>query len=274
MASLSPVGRWALLASALTIACNRPDPRAPRRRAVDATATATDRPRPGPAASDAGVDGGESVETPPLDLFIVGGADLVRPGAAVQARVERLERGHTRPEDVTGAATFQVLPPDRGDVDRAGVFHARALGRAEIVAVVGAQQARTVVEVYAELPAGVMSIPTLQVSDGRIAHSIRLGARPDGVVSMDAQAERLSLRLEGRRRGSTFPITVPVREPSPPGDPGDAGARGPAGTIVLDRWVAGRLDGHATVRVANQTLVLRFTVFMPDAAPLRTPVTP
>jgi hypothetical protein len=282
MVSLSSLGRLGLLASALAPACRRPPPR----RLADAAVAPIDRPRPDAAVHrdaavrDATPDAPRDVpaagQPPPIDLFIVGGAGMVRPGATAQARVERTRVGQPRPDDVTATAAFRVHPPEAGTIEPGGLFHARTPGRAMIFAVVGGEEARTVLEVSNEVPAGMRTIPTVQISDGRVARSIRFDAAPDGSVLLDVQAERLSLRLAGRRAGAAFPITVPLHEAPPPGDAGlaDAGADGPTGTLVLDRWAAGRLDGHATVRVRGETLGLRFTVFMADRASVCGPVTP
>jgi hypothetical protein len=40
------------------------------------------------------------------------------------------------------------------------------------------------------------------------------------------------------------------------------------GTLVLDRWVDRRLDGHAALQVAGRPLQVRFTVLVGDASPL------
>ncbi|MDP3213252.1 MAG: hypothetical protein Q8S73_04050 [Deltaproteobacteria bacterium] len=270
-----------LLASVLAAACRRPDPPAPR------------RPPDAPARLDAGVDAGvnpavarmtlpdaaapdrPAEDVPPrspLDLFALGGVALLRPGSTVALRVERSRVGDPRVTDVTRAATFRVEPATTGRVDPAGVFHGLAVGRAEVIAAERGDEARTIVEVSSELPAGVTAIPTARVSDGRVVHSVRFGALPDGTVMLEVQATSHPLMLRGRRLGNTFPMTIPVedRAPAATGDLRDAGAGAPpvTGTLVLDRWVDRRLDGHAALQVAGRPLEVRFTVLVGDVSPL------
>jgi hypothetical protein len=214
---------------------------------------------------------------PSLALFVVGGADLVRPGSTLGLRLERQMVGDAQTHDVTGAAAFRVQPPYRGEIDRGGNFHAIATGRVEIIAALGGEEVRILVEVSTDLPAGLASIPVLQVSDGRAAHSVRFEAQTDGTISIDIQTERRSLRLRGRRTGNAFPITVSVREQTSPApsEPRD-GSVSPApatGRIMLDRWAARRLDGHAVLRLADGPFLARFTVLLDDPAPLLTHIT-
>lgn len=259
--------RCALLASALAIACERTAaPGTPQRRIDAAAASAAAppaRPTPPDAATDAPATDAPATDAggprSPLDLFVVGGADLVRPGASVALRVERLNVGDTQVVDVTRTTTFRVVPATVGRIDRGGVFHGLAAGRGAIVATLGGHEARTIVEVTTELPAGMTAAPTLQMSDGRVAHSVHFSALPDGTVSLEVQATGLALSLRGHRSGNAFPITVPVEAARPPTT---------TGTLVLDRWLDRHLDGHAELQVAGQPMQLRFTVVLPDAAPL------
>ncbi len=267
MAPLIPIRRSALLASALAIACEAPGER-PRRRADAAPRPATVDAAPRPTTADAPAptpDAGPPRS--PLDLFVVGGADLLRPGTVVRLRLERFVPGDRRPVDVTASATFTVEPAARATVDADGTLHAVAPGRALVTATIGADRARTIVDVFNELPAGTVALPTLRVSGDHVARSVHFNALPDGTVSLDVQAGGLSLALRGRRSGSVFPMTVPVRDASAL----DAGADAAAGVLVLERWAAGRLDGRASLRCAGEAIQLRFAVFFPDASPLRTP---
>lgn len=273
MVSPSLLGRWALLA-ALTAACRRPT------RPTDAGTRPLDRPIPTdrPAPVDATADARADVpgeRPPPLDLFVVGGSGMMRPDASVQLRVERVRPGQPRPEDVTGQVRFTVDPADRGVVTDAGVFVGRSLGRARIIATLGAERVETIQEVSTELPPGVAALPRVTVSDGRVAHSVRLDARPDGTVTLDVEAERLALHLAGRRTRSAFPMSIVAYARREGGaELPDAGPATPVGTIVLERWVPGRLDGHAAVRVDGQALTLRFSVSVGDASVLRSPLPP
>lgn len=276
MAPLHSTRRCVLLAPVLAIACGQSRTPAPPRRHVDATTSTPVRSERVDATAQAPTaDAGPP--RPPLDLFVVGGADLLRPGSTVPLRLEREGVGGAQPADVTRAATFRVQPATAGRVDSAGIFHGLAAGRAEIIATDGTDEARAIVEVTTELPAGVTAAPTLQVSDGRIARSIRFGILPDGTVLLAVQATNLSLSLRGRRRGNTLPITVPMEESSPraTGDLRDASATPPAmGTLVIDRMIGHRLDGHAALEVAGRPLQLRFTVLFGDASPLLRRVDP
>lgn len=287
MAPRLPTPWSVLIAAALTVACEpaaTPPTSPPRRRAparpapVDARAPApVDAPAPADAPTPtAAADAGAPRST--LDLFVVGGADLMRPGAVVTLRAERGAPNSPGVVDVTRTATFRVVPATVGRVDPGGAFHALALGRAEIVAALGTDEARTIVEVSAELPPGMTTVPVLQVSDGRAAHSIHFGALPDGTVMLDVQFTGQSIALRGRRTGNTFPMTIPVRESLRPatGDLRDAGAGPPpaVGTLVLDRWADRRLDGRATLQVAGRPLRLRFSMLFADASPLRQRVGP
>lgn len=206
----------------------------------------------------------------PLDLFALGGVSLLRPGATVALRVERSRVGSPRVDDVTRAATFRVEPAAAGRVDPAGVFHGLAVGRAEVIATERGDEGRTIVEVSNELPAGVTAIPTARVSDGRVVHSVRFGALPDGTVMLEVQATSHPLMLRGRRLGNTFPMTIPVEEraPAATGNLSDVGAPPLTGVLVLDRWVDRRLDGHAALQVEGRPLQVHFTVLVGDVSPL------
>jgi hypothetical protein len=283
MTLLSTHHRGMLLAAGLAVACQRSDPPAAR------------RPTPSAAARvDAAIDAGQTMVRPdaattdrpaedvpprsPLDLFAVGGVALLRPGATVALRLERARVGDPRVTDVTRAAAFRVEPAAAGRVDPAGTFHGLAVGRAMIIATEQGDEGRTIVDVSNDLPAGTTSIPTARMSDGRVVHSILFGALPDGTVMLEIQATRLALALQGRRRGNTFPMTIPVtpRGPAATGDLRDAGVGAPpvSGTLVLDRWVDRRLDGHAALQVAGRPLQVRFTVLVGDVSPLQQRVGP
>lgn len=275
MALLPSTRRLALIAPLLAIACGHP--RAPSsRRQADATPSPSVRPERADATTRAPMPDAGAPRSP-LCLFAVGGTDLLRPGASVPLRLERDSHGDPPTVDVTSAATFRVQPATAGRVDPAGTFIGLAPGRAEIVATLGADEARTIIEVTSELPAGVTAAPTFQVSDGRIARSIRLGVLPDGTVQMAIEATGLSLSLRGRRRGNTFPMTIPVEAsvPRATGDLGDASVGPPAmGTVVLERLVDHRLEGHAALQVAGRPIRLRFTVLFGDASLLLQRVAP
>ena len=271
MAPPSPLRRCALLAPVLVAACIPPDAPAPRR--ADATA-ATDRPAV-PMDATAPVDATaapmdvvmalpDAGPRSPLDLFVVGGGAMLRLGSSAALRVERFGAGSTRVDDVTRAARFRVEPATAGSVDPNGTFHGLAPGRARITAVVGAEEVSMIFEVSSEVPAGMAMIPTLQVSDGRVAHSVIVDLQPDGTVVLDVQAARLTLAMRGHLGPGvrSFPIAVPMEDTTRP-PPRDGGVVAPAtGTLVFDRWTPGRLDGHATLRVAGRPLGLRFSVPM------------
>ncbi len=278
MTPLSTRRRCVLLASILAAACRQPDPPAPRRPPPDVSAridAGGDNAAAMMATPDAATPDRPAEDVPPrspLDLFALGGVALLRPGATVALRVERSRVGDPRVDDVTRAATFRVEPTTAGRVDPAGVFHGLAVGRAEVIATERGDEGRTIVEVSNELPAGVTSIPMAWVSDGRVVHSVRFGALPDGTVMLEIQATSHPLLLRGRRLGNTFPMTIPVedRAPAATGDLRDDGVTAPpvTGTLVLDRWVDRRLDGHAALQVAGRPLQVRFTVLVGDASPL------
>ena len=191
----------------------------------------------------------------------MGGAELVRPGTDLHLRLER-ESGGGLPVDVTREATFRVQPATAASVDPDGTFHALARGRARVTAALGADEARTIVDVTAEMPAGVTVVPAVQLSGGYVVRSLRFDATPDGAVSLEVHATGLVLSVRGRRGNGAFPIRVPVT------------GEGAAGTLVLDRWVDHRLEGHAALRVAGRPLQVRFTTLLFDAAPLLGRVAP
>ena len=263
--------RWGVpLSVMLAVACERSGAPDRRRHRLDASVLIDARATP--MAADAAMrDATPDLISPrpSLEMFVVGGSEMVRPGATLPLRVEHFNATGEQATDVTRSATFHVHPTANGEVDQDGTFHALALGRAEISAFVGDDHAQMIVEVSRDLPAGVASIPRLQVS-GHTAHSIRFSAQATGSVQVDIQAEHLSLSLEGNRIGNTFPITIPVHERPLPAraDSSDAGPTSLTGSVVLDRWVARRLDGHATLLLADQPIQVRFTVFVPDPSSL------
>ncbi len=262
------------LALALAAACSG---RAPRRRpdagrTVDATARPADAAssRDAGPAEDAAHAPAHADDRTPLDLFAVGAAQRVRPGTAVQLRLTRFGAGDTRLVDITGEALFHVFPSTVGTIDRAGVFHATNLGRADITAQHRDAVVHLTLEVSSDMPPGVAVLPTLVASDGRVTRNVHLMIYRDGTLGLDVQAERLSAALRGPLRGRALPLTIAVRDGTPAPDAGapdaalpDAGP-GLRGTLELQRWLAGRLDGQVTLAMPAGPLVLRFTVPLPD----------
>lgn len=251
----------------LVAACERsPDP-PPVRHRIDASVR-VDAPslavRADAAAQDAAIDAAASRSL--ITVYVVGGGGLVREGAPVQIRVVRRGGAGGRAVEVTGAAAVRVDPPDRGAIDAAKVFRGRGRGRVQIVATQGGDEARTTVDVSDELPAGTNVIPTLQASGGLVALSVRFEARMDGTTRTRLEFLHRSLALEGRRMGRVFPITVPVRDDYFSGD--SPGASPVTGVIVLDRWAAGRLDAHGTLRIDDRPVQIRFTAMVPDMSAL------
>lgn len=251
-----------VLAPMLAVACKR-TPGPPPYHRLDASVRedvlATDR-RPDVAGGDVADDVSERSR---LVVYVVGGGGRVREGAPVQIRVVRPRGAREYDVEVTSTSAVRVEPPDRGAVDPSGVFRGRGRGRVEIVATQGGDEARSIIEVSDELPAGTNVLPTLQVSGGLVALAVWFEARPNGTIRTQMEFMNRSLVLEGRPAGRSFPITVLVREDSPLSSPTRA-----SGVLILDRWAGGRLDAHGTLRVDDRAVHVRFAVMVPDASRL------
>lgn len=260
----------------LSLSCRRDPPRAA------ATVDATTRPDASgttdavavsadvPALSDVPADapGGPSI------YLMTGGVEMIRPGQSVRLRVYR--RGG--PDvDVTARAQLRVEPPSGGEISPDHVFHTGAVGRHAIVATVGAEQTRQIIEVSPEVPAGLSAVPSVSLGPGLPPlASLRLRAEPRGVVALDVAFVGASLSVSGRRRGRSFPMVVPIARGTP-GAIFDA-HRGPAGVLPvegelhLDRYVGTRLDGHAALRTRTGPLRFSFSLFFTDVSALIEPL--
>jgi hypothetical protein len=262
----------------LSLACRREAPRPAARLDapvhvdaavhVDASARLDATPRPD-AASDAPSpsDVGDAAIGSPI-YVMSNGVEMVRPGQPVRLRVYR--RGG--PDvDVTEQARFRIEAPADGEISAAHVFRARATGRHVIVATVGVDEARLILDVSPEVPAGLSVVPSIVPGAGLPpVVSLRLHADAQGQVSLEVGFVNATLSVTGRRSGRTFPMVVPIVR-------GTRGAifdahRGPAGVepvegeLVLDRLVGARLDGHASLRSATRPLRLSFSIFYGDPA--------
>lgn len=234
----------------------RPDATLPDAGAADASRDDVPRPSPRPA----------------LSVFIVGGGGLVREGAPVQVRVVRHSEGPDGDVDVTDAAAVRVEPASRGTVDAARRFRGTGRGRLQVFARHGADEAWTLVDVSNELPPGVDVIPTLSAGAGLVPLSVRFEVMPDGSIFAQFEFVNRSVTVEGRRAGRVFPITVPLRPVARAGEPVPPAPS--AGTLVLDRWTAGRLDAHGTLRLDGRPVPVRFTVIVGEVASLTGPLAP
>ena len=258
----------AVLGAALTLSCRRPsNPR--QARAADATSSSRDASTTRARSADA-TAGDAATDVPevrsPLELFVVGGTELMRPGGSVQLRVIRSGPGVPQPFDATSAVVFHVYPSNTGNVDEHGTFHGGEPGRADITAHQGDAVAHVIVEVTTELPLGTVSLPTLNVGAGRVVRGVHFFLLRDGNVGLDVQADGLSLALRGPLHGRALPLTIPVRDVAA-ATSNDAGP-GTVGTIQLLRWSDRRLDGRATLQTPDGPQTLVFSVMFPDLARL------
>jgi len=259
----------------LALSCRREPPRpvatvdAPARLDAGATtdaAVSADALAP----SDAPADGATGTSI----YLMAGGVEMMRPGQSVRLRVYR--RGG--PDvDVTAQAQLRVEPPTGGEVSPDHVFHAGALGRHTIVATVGAEQTRQILEVSPEVPAGLLVVPSVSLGPGLPPlASLRLRAEPRGVVGLDVAFVGATLSVSGRRRSRSFPMVIPIVRGTP-GAVFDA-HRGPEGVLplegelLLDRHVGARLDGRAVLRTRTGPLRFSFSLFYTDVSALTEPL--
>jgi hypothetical protein len=271
---IEPPRSLALLAAGamLSLACRRDPPRPVARLDASVRLDATPRADAASAAPDAP---SPADVTAPADATIgspiyvmSNGVEMVRPGQPVRLRVYR--RGG--PDvDVTEQARLRIEAPADGEISAAHVFRARASGRHVVVATVGADEARLILDVSPEVPAGLSMVPSILPGAGLPpVLSLRLHADPQGQVALEVGFVNATLSVSGRRPGRTFPMVVPIVR-------GTRGAifdahRGPAGVepvegeLVLDRLVGTRLDGHASLRSATRPLRLSFSIFYGDPA--------
>ena len=264
-----------MLGAVLASACHRAAPRPPVRvdAAVRADASArVDVPVDASARADAPADAAARSTI----YLVTHGAEMVRPGATVRLAVYRLGGPDV---DVTAQAQLRVEPPTGGEITADHVFHARGLGRHFVVATVGAEETRSILDVSTEVPAGLTAVPMIAMSAGLgPVVTVRFRAERGGLVGLDVGLVNATLALSGRRGGRTFPMVVPIVR----GAPGVVfdGHRGPAavepveGELVLDRWLRGRLDGHAVLRTAARPLRFTFSLLLGDPAPLQAPLPP
>ena len=215
----------------LALSCRRDPPRPVA--TVDASARLDASARPDaavradvPAPTDAPID----VADGPSIYLMASGIEMIRPGQSVRLRVYR--RGG--PDvDVTAQAQLRVEPPTGGEISPDHVFHAGALGRHTIVATVGSEQTRQILEVSSEVPAGLLVVPSVSLGPGLPPlASLRLRAEPQGVVALDVAFVGATLSVSGRRRGRSFPMVVPIVRGTP-GAVFDA-HRGPDGVLPVE----------------------------------------
>ncbi|TAK19162.1 MAG: hypothetical protein EPO40_34980 [Myxococcaceae bacterium] len=259
----------------LALSCRRDPPRpvatvdAPARLDAGArtdAAVSADAPAP----SDAPADGATGTSI----YLMAGGVEMMRPGQSVRLRVYR--RGG--PDvDVTAQAQLRVEPPTGGEISPDHVFHAGALGRHTIVATVGAEQTRQILEVSPEVPAGLLVVPSVSLGPGLPPlASLRLRAEPRGVVALDMAFVGATLSVSGRRRSRSFPMVVPIVRGTPgalfDGHRGPDGVLPVEGELLLDRHVGARLDGRAVLRTRTGPLRFSFSLFYTDVSALTEPL--
>lgn len=246
----------------------------------DRGAPATNRPRPARVTADAPAtpaDAGALEDiplVPPLEslpsaelnpdspLFIIsGGVERARRGARFPLRVFLRSSDGGRDVDVTQRARLRVEPRSVGVVTDDRYFEARAVGRAHIVAQVDGQQARAIVEVSEDLPPDASVLPSVEGDAGSPLRYFHFFPRPDGIFLFQVGYLDRSIDVQGPRRGSTFPMTVPVRSVPPDGGPAPSPT---TGRVVFERWSAGELSGTLDVRTPEGPVRLRFSVHQLD----------
>jgi len=199
--------RW-VSAAALALACQGAPasrPPAPRRDAsapVDA-GVAVDVVVADVAAADAGTDAG-----PPSTIYInTMGVDRLRVGTIIPLRVWR--RGATD-VDITGQARVRVEPETLGQILPGGRFRGTNLGRAMLIAQVGDEETRGMVEVVTRLPPGMNSVPVVRGGPGRPLIFARFSSPRAGEQRFEVAWVDGTLSFESRGRGLEFPVTVRV----------------------------------------------------------------
>ena len=264
------------VAAMLALSCRRDPPRAVA--TIDASA-----PLDASARTDAAAVSADATAPPdaPIDAadgpsiyLMASGIEMIRPGQSVRLRVYR--RGG--PDvDVTAQAQLRVEPPTGGAISPDHVFHAGAVGRHAIVATVGAEQTRQILEVSPEVPAGLLVVPSVSLGPGLPPlSSLRLRGEPRGVVALDVAFVGATLSVSGRRRSRSFPMVIPIVRGTP-GAIFDA-HRGPDGVLpvegelLLDRHVGTRLDGRAALRTRTGPLRFSFSLFYTDVSALTEPL--
>lgn len=239
------------------------------------------RPAPAPRATgdvpvvhaDAGA-GDDTPLVPPLEsrptadlnptspvFILTGGVERARRGARFPLRVFLREADGGRDVDVTDRARLRVEPRSVGVIADGNYFEARALGRAHLVAQLGSQQARTIIEVSEDMPPDASVLPNVDGDAGTALRYFHFFPRPDGIFLFQVGFLDRSIDVQGPRRGSTFPMTVPVRSV-----PSDGGVSPPptTGRVVFERWAAGELSGVLDVRTPQGPVRLRFSVHQLD----------
>ncbi len=260
----------------LALSCRREAPRAVA--AVDASprldaSARVDAPAPradAAAQQDAPADAADG----PSIYLMTGGVEMIRPGQSVRLRVYR--RGGPDVE-VTEQAQLRVEPPTGGAISPDHVFHAGALGRHTIVATVGAEQTRQILEVSAEVPSGLLVVPSVSVGPGLPpVASLRLRAEPRGLVGLDVAFVGATLSVSGQRRGRSFPMVIPIVRGTPGAvfdtHRGPGGVLPVEGELLLDRHTGTRLDGRAVLRTRTGPLRLSFSLFYGDVSALTEPL--
>lgn len=276
--------RALVLSSALAAACGKAPPRPPPAPRVDAAPRVDTAPAPADAAApvdappvDAAVDGGPDAGPPPSIHVSTVGVERLRPGAVIPIQV--WQRGPS-PTNVTARATFRVEPPSRGTMLPGGRFRGRELGRTDIIARVGDEEARGIVEVSETLPPGMAVTPVIRGGPGQPVVMVRYGVRGQGRVVLEVEWVNGSLHFEGAGRGLAFPVTVPATNATFDLHQGPYRPPPVTGRIVFERWTAGRLDGRAELAVGETPLRFTFSLHDPDPWSLlippteRTPVAP
>jgi len=221
-------------------------------------------------AVDVVEDTGPDTGPPPTIYLNTMGVDRLRVGAIIPMRVWR--RGAVD-VDVTAQATIRVEPERRGQILPGRRFRAGSLGRVELIARVGDEEARGMVEVVDRMPPGMNYVPVLRGGPGRPLIFARFGSLRPGEQRFEIAWVDGTLSFESRGRGLEFPVTASVS--SGTFDP----HRGPeeiapvTGTVVFERWVQERLDGHAELTAGGRPLRFTFSLHDPDPWTLIVPPT-
>ncbi len=265
--------RW-VWSAALAVACQGaptrrpPAPRVDAARPIDAGAArdAAVVDVAADAVADAGADAG-----PPSTIYLnTLGVDRLRVGTTIPLRVWR--RGAVD-VDVTAQSTITVEDPNLGQILPGHRFHAANLGRVMLIAHVGDEEARGVVEVSARMPPGMGYVPMVRGGPGRPLIYARFSSPRTAVQRFEFAWVDGTLSFESRGRAVDFPVTVRVASGTFDPHRGPEELAAVTGQVVFDRWVQERLDGHAELMAGGRPLRFTFSFHDTDPWTLRIPPT-
>lgn len=199
---------------------------------------------------------------PTSPLFIVtGGVERARRGARFALGAFLREPDGGLAVEVTDRVRFRVEPTSVGEITDGRYFEARAFGRAQIVAELGARQGRAIIEVSDEVSPDASVAPEVSGDGGSPLRYLHFIPGEHGAFVMRVAFLDRSIEVTGTMRGSRFPMTVAV---TTPGSDGGTSAEPTTGRVIFERRVGTALYGVTDLRTPQGPLRLRFALSQPD----------